>query len=65
MIEQRTLESCLRGCGFPARREDVIKSAERNRCPSGAVTELRGMKISRYRTMDDVRCHLGDIGACS
>ena len=65
MIETSTLESCLRGCGFPAGRDQIVKSAERNSCPSDVVSQLREMNVSRYHSVDDVRCHLGDIGACS
>ena len=65
MIETNILESCLRGCDFPAGRDQIIDSAEHNGCPSNVVTELRGMQVDKYHHMDEVRCHLGDIGACS
>jgi hypothetical protein len=65
MIETSTVESCLRGCEFPASRDQIVKSAERNSCPSDVVTTLREMNVEKYRSMDDVRCHLGDISACT
>jgi hypothetical protein len=65
MVETSTLESCLRGRSFPASRDEVVGAAERNNCPSGVVDELRGMEVDRYHSLDDVRCHLGDISACS
>ena len=65
MIDSSTLKNCLQGCDFPVGREEIVDQAERNGCPTDVVLDLRGMEMSTYQSLDDVRCHLGDIGACS
>lgn len=64
MIDKSTLDRCLEGISFPAGSDEIAECATGNSCPSEALAELRDLRVSTFRSEDDVRCHLGDISCC-
>jgi hypothetical protein len=64
MVDKSTLDQCLQGISFPARRDEIAQCASGNSCPSEVLSQLDDLKVSTYRSEGDVLCHLGDISYC-
>lgn len=64
MVDKSTLDQCLKGISFPARRDEIVECATGNSCPHEVLTQLREMRMSNYRSEDDVLCHLGNTNYC-
>jgi len=64
MVDKSTLDRCLDGISFPADKEEIAEQAMGNSCPSDALTQIHDLRLSTYRSEDEVLCHLGDISFC-
>ena len=64
MVDKSTLDQCLPGISFPARRDEIAQCAAGNTCPSDVLSQLEDLQVSTYRSEGDVLCHLGDISSC-
>ena len=65
MVDQGTLDRCLRGISFPAHKGAFVKGASGNGCPSEAIIALVELPERTYGSERDLLCQLGDSGYCS
>ena len=65
MVDQGTLEQCVRGTNFPAQKDAFVKGASGNGCPSEAIIALLQLPERAYGSERDVLCQLGDTAYCS
>jgi hypothetical protein len=64
MVDESTMDGCLRGISFPASNEEVAECANGNTCPSEGISQLRETHVTRYHSEDDVLCNLGNLTYC-
>jgi len=48
------IESCLNDVDFPATKDDLLRSAERNRCDAETARALRGIPAETYNNLDQI-----------
>ena len=65
MVDKSTLDQCLTGISFPAGSDEIADCAAGNSCPNDVLLQISDLRVSSYRSEDELLCHLGDISYCS
>jgi len=52
----------LRGMGFPAKKDELLKQAQANDAPDEVLDTIKQMGDGPYDTMADVMKELGQVG---
>ena len=65
MIDQSTLDGCLKDVSFPADGQEIADCAAGNACPVEAIAQLQQLQPRTYRSEEELLCECGDPRYCS
>jgi hypothetical protein len=65
MVDQSTLDQCLKDISLPAGRDEIVECVAGNDCPRDAILELQTLRAGTFRSVDALLCELGDPRYCS